>query len=406
MCRLYRSIVLGGNYFIGLVRPLLLSLFLIANCVADAQTITYYEDIQPIFQKKCFNCHAKGKNYFLFDTFSKIRSKLSMLNFVIENDIMPPWPVDDNYQSYQHSRPLTTDEKSLITKWMNSGFPEGRAHLIRSTKTKERKGKTISFKIHSILLPANEKDTFIIFKLPYAHNKGYMINKIEFKSSVLSYIHHVNLFIGVNNSSIQDANFVYGYAPGMDQNKFSGGQGFYLSNKGVVGGDIHIPPISKPLKIDLDVVFSVAEDMIEHELFFFGREGFKLKNMANLIIPSDSVINIEGSMQVKQDLYFTHIMPHMHLLGKKIKVWIVDTDGNQTPLIKIDNWLFQWQNYYEFNHPILVKNGSTIMVEAVYDNTSENKANPNFPPKTVSEGWLSGQEMLSVFILAYNTTGK
>jgi len=387
-------------------RLILLLSFLICTYTAKAQVITYYKDIQPIFQDKCFSCHTKGKHYFLFDTYSMVRSKSSMLDFVIQNDIMPPWPADDDYQNYKHSRSLTVDEKAIIKRWQETGFLEGEKITYNVKKIKKIKGKHLSIPFHSFSIPANERDTFITFKLPFSFKHSNKINRIEFSSTWLSYIHHINLFIGKSNTKMLDADFVYGYAPGMDQNGFTDGQGFYLPASGEITGDIHIPPISKPINLDLKIFLYTTDIPIEHELFFLGQKGFKIKNMANLIIPHDSVIDVEGEMPVEKDVYITHIMPHMHLLGKRIKVWCVDGMGNQTPLVKIDNWVFQWQNYYEFKEPIFIPGGSTIMVQATYDNTAENKTNPNIPPIDVTEGWLSQQEMLSVFMLAYHPNVK
>lgn len=379
-------------------------LFLIFHLAgaSNAQNANFYEHILPIFQEKCFGCHEKGKHFFLFDTYSKVRAKATMLSYVIEKNIMPPWPADDSYQSYKHSRALSQAESKLILDWFNDGLLEGeKKKLKKKSKDNVKPSKLLTITTPSIFLPVNERDTFILFEIPFSFNRGYSINQLRFKSSVLNYIHHINLFVGSGLKGLQNADFVFGYAPGMEQQEFSKGQGFKLRKTGILSGDIHIPPISKPLKLDLQVQLKPISGEIEYPLFFLGNQGFTLVNLSQLLLPKDSVIKVEGWMIQKEAVYLTHIMPHMHLLGTEIEVWAEDSIGARIPLVRINKWLFQWQNFYEFSTPIYIPAKSKIWVNATYHNTVNNLNNPFSPPRDVTEGWLSNQEMLSVFMIGY-----
>ena len=42
------------------------------------------------------------------------------------------------------------------------------------------------------------------------------------------------------------------------------------------------------------------------------------------------------------------IAPHMHYIGKEMKVVAVAPDGKTTPLIWIKDWDFNWQGQYQF----------------------------------------------------------
>jgi hypothetical protein len=255
-----------------------------------------------------------------------------------------------------------------------------------------------------MFLTPNERDTFISFIIPFKRASGGQVNGIEFRSKSLGLIHHCNLFVGDTDVGIKDADFVFGYAPGMDQFEFSGNQGFDFPARGIISGDIHIPPLTEALKLDFSIVFKLAREPVVHQLRFIGMQGLYLDEMPELYIPRDTVLEVNGHMEIEKEVYLTHIMPHMHLLGKSMEVWSQDTLGNVTPLIKIDDWLFRWQNFYEFSQPILIPGGSKIFVKAVYNNTATNPNNPFSPPRDISSGWLSTQEMLSVFMLGYPAT--
>jgi hypothetical protein len=88
----------------------------------------------------------------------------------------------------------------------------------------------------------------------------------------------------------------------------------------------------------------------------------------------------------------------MHFLGKSFTAMAATPDGEAIPLIKINDWDFNWQSTYVFKNLLKVPAGSVILVQATYDNTDNNKANPNHPPKDVGYGWNSTDEMCNLII--------
>ena len=88
----------------------------------------------------------------------------------------------------------------------------------------------------------------------------------------------------------------------------------------------------------------------------------------------------------------------MHFLGKSFKAFAVTPEGDAIFLVKIDKWDFNWQETYQFEKLLKIPKGSTIFVEAVFDNTESNPANPNRPPKTVTYGWETNSEMLDLVL--------
>jgi len=72
--------------------------------------------------------------------------------------------------------------------------------------------------------------------------------------------------------------------------------------------------------------------------------------------------------------------------------------GQSQCLINIDDWDFNWQGLYRFKDPLAVSAGSTLSLEAFYDNSPGNWRNPNDPPKPVSWGEATTDEMCIAFI--------
>jgi hypothetical protein len=114
---------------------------------------------------------------------------------------------------------------------------------------------------------------------------------------------------------------------------------------------------------------------------------------------------VQGSIWTAQDCTIYSVTPHMHLLGKSIKITMTPPDGVPVTLVRIDSWDFNWQETYFFKEPIRVKTGTKFTVEAIYDNSSGNPNNPFDPPRKVYPGEQTTNEMCFGFLDAVTDDG-
>ncbi len=68
------------------------------------------------------------------------------------------------------------------------------------------------------------------------------------------------------------------------------------------------------------------------------------------------------------------------------------------PLVYVKNWDFNWQTGYEFKTPLHIPAGSRVDLEARYNNSSDNPLNPNNPPRLVTWGEQTTDEMCIAFL--------
>ena len=94
---------------------------------------------------------------------------------------------------------------------------------------------------------------------------------------------------------------------------------------------------------------------------------------------------IEAGLVVGRPMRIIAIHPHMHLLGREMKVWAKASDDSVTPLIYINDWDFNWQGFYFYRMPVALPVGSWIELTAAWDNSATNPRNPNKPPRTLSQ---------------------
>jgi hypothetical protein len=117
-----------------------------------------------------------------------------------------------------------------------------------------------------------------------------------------------------------------------------------------------------------------------------------------LFIPANTTKTFWSTLTTPVKGTLISVFPHMHLLGKSIKVWGFAPGSKDTiPIIDIPEWDFHWQGDYMFQKPLVIEAGTQLWVEATYDNTANNPENPNRPPKNVRLGEGTADEMLLVY---------
>jgi hypothetical protein len=80
------------------------------------------------------------------------------------------------------------------------------------------------------------------------------------------------------------------------------------------------------------------------------------------------------------------ITPHMHLVGREMKVTATLPSGAVEPLVWVKDWDFRWQDQYLYESPRELPAGTRIHVDALYDNSAENPNNPSHPPQRIRFG--------------------
>ncbi|MGH7226317.1 MAG: hypothetical protein ACRELF_24135, partial [Gemmataceae bacterium] len=137
---------------------------------------------------------------------------------------------------------------------------------------------------------------------------------------------------------------------------------------------------------------------------YFAKEG-QTKRWKSMVLPGrfwgvpagDSHYRVEGGMEVLQECTLYSVMPHMHMLGREVKVTLTPPGGEPKTLVAIKDWEYNWQETYFFKEPIDVKPGTRLAVEAIYDNSDKNPNNPFDPPRWVKFGEQTTDEMCYVF---------
>jgi hypothetical protein len=88
--------------------------------------------------------------------------------------------------------------------------------------------------------------------------------------------------------------------------------------------------------------------------------------------------------------------PHMHIRGKAMRYWLEYPDGSKETILNVPRYDFNWQLGYEPVSPIPIPKGTRFVAVARYDNSLNNKYNPD-PNRTVYWGDQTWEETMQPF---------
>jgi hypothetical protein len=105
----------------------------------------------------------------------------------------------------------------------------------------------------------------------------------------------------------------------------------------------------------------------------------------------------------QEDVDLVWMMSHMHVRGKDMTYQLIYPDGRKETLLRIRNYDYNWQLGYQVK-PLRIPKGTKITVIAHYDNSANNRANPD-PNRTVYWGDQAWEEMMSPFFAVIAAKG-
>jgi hypothetical protein len=410
--------------FVGIVLLTLLTTF------AKAQTPTWADDIAPILYNNCTSCHHTGglaPNSLM--TYSQAFNYRYMIKSYTESNYMPPWPPDAQYKHLAFQRILPADQKSRIAAWVLGGAPEGNPANAPVQPVYTDAPSQLSTIDFTAKMPNYLVNTGIDLYRCFVINTNLSVTKFAAEIEVIpgntSIVHHVLVYEDTTNviplkdsadagagytnffgTGSSNSKLIGEWVPGTRHIKFPDGMGVKIRKNSRLILQIHYPKGTYQ-KVDST---RVNIKFANTSLTPFFREVYIVpaiseSNLINgpLVIPPNVVKTFTASMVPNQPTplgayTMLSIAPHMHLIGKSMKVFALSSPAADTmPLISIPKWDFKWQGIYNFRNPLKVPQGSTLIAQSAYDNTSNNPANPSTPPVTVTQGESTTDEMMLVF---------
>jgi len=411
--------------FVAFCKPFLLGMILVVpEASVWAQTPTWTDQIAPIIYDNCTSCHRPGEiGPFSLMTYEEAASWSSMIAYVAEERIMPPWKPDPTYSNFVGEKHLTQEQIDHLSAWAAAGAPLGNPDLVPEPPTFPTGSQLgtpdlVLTMSEAYPLPSDFSDVYRVFVLPTGLTEARDVAAVEFRPGNSSVVHHAIIayetsgdgatldalspgygYPSFGDFGVATDGSLTGYTPGIGAIAYPTGIGNTLPANANLLVQIHYAPVVTEEwdQSSINIFFKSEEDPVEREVLPMGFSPSDLPyGYPSFQILPGAISSFMPTKVLEDDISLINIQPHSHYLGESYHIWAQTLEGVTIPIIRINEWDFNWQGAYTFPNLLRIPAGSTMYCVATFDNTVDNPANPSNPPVLTTWGEQSTDEMLLV----------
>ena len=386
-----------------------------------AEPVTFSNQIARLFQEHCQGCHRDGEiGGFSLATYADARRRRDKIWRRVEDRKMPPWKPVPGFGDFAGSRRLADGDVAMVRAWIDAGAPEGDPRDLPAPRAFPAtwplgEPDAVLTPAESYAVPSGGRDVYRCFVIPTHFAEDRWVTAVDFVPGDRKIVHHVLTYLDTSGA----AEALDRGEPGPGYTCF-GGPGF-LPRGGVGGWAPGSPPtvmragvgilLPRGAAVVMQVHYhnrtgATLDDRTRAGLYFAKApidkrvRSIPVLNRSFAIPPGAARHEVRASWTVPAtwDVHAVGIYPHMHLLGREMTVTVTYPDGTSRPLLRIDDWDFHWQGGYDYVQPVPLPGGSRVDVVAIYDNSEGNRRNPTRPPRAVSWGEGTTDEMCIAFL--------
>jgi hypothetical protein len=375
--------------------------------------VTFTKDVAPIFYNRCVECHRPGEIAPMsLLSFQDARPWVRSIKERVLDRSMPPWLADPQHGSFENDRRLSQKEIDTLVAWVNAGAPKGEDKDLPPTP-KFTEGWTIGTPDvvlsmpEEFQVPADGVIPYKYFTIPTNFTEDKWIQALEIRPGNRGVVHHVIATVqdpgvatntqrsrdpqaAASGANIQRGreNFLGGIAPGDTADVFPVGTAKKIKQGSNIVLQMHYTPNGEAAKDRTSVGFVFAKEPVQKTIV--------TGNAANarfVIPPGDPHHEVTSSTTFGENIHLVTLMPHMHVRGKDFVYTAVYPDGRSEVILRVPKYDFNWQLTYKLAKPLALPKGARIDCVAHFDNSTNNKYNPD-PAKEVRWGDQTWEEMM------------
>jgi hypothetical protein len=393
-----------------------------AQPAANAPTFT--KDVAPVLYKHCTTCHRPGEAAPMsLLTYESARPWARSIGNAVGTSVMPPWYADPAHGSWRNERRLTPQEKDTITRWVAAGAPQGDPkdlppQPVYADGWRIGQPDAVFTMTDAYDVPATGEIEYQYFEVPTNFTEDRWVQAIEIRPGAREVVHHVLVYARHPEMKPRPAPFrqanppgplpprlqqqtpeerqrsmrrgplMAQTAPGTDPTVFPAGSALLVKAGTVLTFQVHYTTAGKPMsdKSSIGFVFAKQPPQIEVRTAAMMNPRF--------MIPAGAADHaVESGLEFTEDVTIYNITPHTHLRGKRWEHRVTYPDGRTEIILSVPNYDFNWQTDYQFVTPLKLPKGAKLQAVAHYDNSKDNKANPD-STKDVYWGDQTWEEMM------------
>ena len=377
--------------------------FLFGADAAKVDVPTYAKDVAPILYERCLECHRPGEAAPMsFRNYQEVRPWAKAIKQQVATRAMPPWDADPAVNKFSNDRRLTDAQVARLVKWVDAGAPEGDpADMPKMPEFKQGWAigtPDLTFDTgKDFMIPADGVVPYQYFRVDPGFKEDTWVQAAEVRPQRRSQIHHMVVFVQHGTPTRfarpgeQFSDMLIGYAPGVPTVTWDPDTAYLVKAGSTLLFQIHYIVNGKEA-LDRSVLgLKIRKNKPAYRALPGSATQFRLE-----IPPNDPSYEAKATYTFKEDVTLLDMTPHMHLRGKAFRYVITYPDGRTEELLNVPRYEFNWQLRYVLAQPRQVPAGSMIEATAWYDNSANNKYNPD-PTQTVRWGDQTFQEMMIGF---------
>lgn len=355
---------------------------------------SYSETIAPMLKANCVQCHTRGGiGPFAMSNYERVRGWADTIREVLLTRRMPPWQADPHVGKFANDFSISPEQTRTLVQWIDAGAPRGKSadplEGYQPDLPEWKLGKPdyiVEIPEQSVAAEGIFDYRYVFVDVPNAEDVWLRATEIlPGNRRVLHHIIATTIMPGQDRQ--RDGKSLTGYAPGMGPDLLPKGTGRLLKAGAKIVFQLHYTASGKAEKDHSRLGLYLAKEPPRHEL-----RSNVLIDYRFQIPPGDREFTTSKSRKFDKDALLYTMNPHMHLRGKWMRYIARYPDGTEEVLLNVPNYRFDWQRNYELAEPKRIPKGTEIIVEAAWDNSALNLANPD-PTKKVGWGDQTFNEM-------------
>lgn len=358
---------------------------------AHAQ-ISYEKTIAPMLIDKCVGCHRDGGiGPWQMTSYDMVKGFAPMIREVVRTQRMPPWHADPHYSAFSNDRGLSPDQTRTLVHWIEAGTPRGSGADPLLAQKKDWPqwplGKPdLIVELPSFTVPATGTIPYQMTKVENPLDHDVWVRAVDWVPGERGVVHHIIASAG--GAERRGAVSLNNYVPGVEPLDLPPEAGILLPAHATFHFQTHYTSNGKVLTDTTKMGLYFRKDAPKYN--------FRSLVFANnkLRIPPNTKWHEETAEQtLKADAIIYTLHPHAHYRGKASRFVAYYPDGKTQTLLNIPAYDFNWQGTYELDEPMRIPAGTRIVYSQWYDNSTQNKANPD-ANREVTWGEQTWDEMI------------
>ena len=370
-----------------------------AGKAAEHANISYSKTVAPILQNKCVACHQKGGiGPFAMNSYEIVKGFAPMIREALMADRMPPWDADPHVGAWSNDTALTAEQSKTLVHWIDAGAPRGSGEDILKTQAGEapdwptQLGKPdVIVQLPSFAVPEKGAVEYQTMQVDNPFPGDVWLRAVAFKPKERTVLHHITSSYSADRSAPTPklpGSSVGSYVPGAGVQLYNENTGAPVPAGGKLRYSMHYTPTGKAATDATEIGYYLLKTPPEivRRAAVISDPGLRIpagvarhREIAYLEFPADAL------------LYSVH--PHAHYRGYSVELKQITADGKETPLLSVPKYDFNWQLDYDLEKPTVIKAGTKLVVTWIYDNSTNNPANPD-PKVNVTSGQQTWEEMM------------